>query len=54
MAKSYLKDHCKDQVGKVYPVVDFSSCGGKEFGIAFCPTIRCLKPSPSKETTDLK
>lgn len=37
MAKSYLKDHCKDQVGKVYPVVDFNSCGGKKDCVAVCP-----------------
>lgn len=37
MAKKEPKDHCKDELGKVYPIVNFNNCGGKEDCVVVCP-----------------
>jgi NAD-dependent dihydropyrimidine dehydrogenase PreA subunit len=37
MKKKELNNHCKDEAGKVYPVVNFNNCGGKEDCVVVCP-----------------
>lgn len=35
--KTLTKDHCKDETGKLIPVVNFNSCEGKGPCIEVCP-----------------
>lgn len=34
---SRSSSHCNDEAGKVYPVVNFNNCGGKEDCVVVCP-----------------
>lgn len=37
MKKSEIKNHCKEDAGKVFPIVNFNDCGGKEDCVEICP-----------------
>lgn len=35
--KKELKNHCKEEGGKLMPLVNFNSCGAKEDCVVVCP-----------------
>ncbi|NBP69226.1 MAG: 4Fe-4S dicluster domain-containing protein [Cytophagia bacterium] len=54
MKNSELKNNCKDEAGKVYPVVNFNDCGGKKDCVVVCPyAVFEMKPITKEDRAKL-